>query len=560
MNELRPAQTVMKLARMGSFHQSRLSFMRVLLRRLKQNGWQFDRPVFNIDARGIGVATYRARGPESTYTLVAFSHELDSSQRSDRVIAEAWDATFTLCDGEVDAAQIERLASHVPRQEAGRLEQSEMVLSRANKSVRLFSHVLDALTRGEQPDPEMIDSVGYLFRTTAVYGAGKFGAADRELWADRPEFTGSFQPEMLAVWLIRTFSIDLVEHLAMTAAPDQAVTLDRNLRRRFGVGNSTGLGMAPFLINHPRLIHSWIKAREVALARVRGINHASQRELLTFRSLVSRARQNALDWQVDDIRQTEKIDRLRCDFDWVVEQAAMLTEHDVAPWDRLYREAEVQLSLEGQEALVSLMFEPYGELVDDLASSMCADEATPHKIDGSISVSKTLDDLAAQYDWTESIDFASEAAQARVWYVSEEKLEPRLGERFEEPLEPYEQPLSPGRDAVRMYHDLKSFSPDATIGEFLLRHPEHRHIARRLQLVSHWPYGEIRNNTIAADMVPIDLLRCKLSFFGATKFDPRSDRWLRITMYQGAPFPDELQACDPDDMAYPQLSNGTATV
>ena len=160
-----------------------------------------------------------------------------------------------------------------------------------------------------------------------------------------------------------------------------------------------------------------------------------------------------------------------------------------------------QLSLEGQEALVSLMFEPYGELVDDLASSMCADEATPHKIDGSISVSKTLDDLAAQYDWTESIDFASEAAQARVWYVSEEKLEPRLGERFEEPLEPYEQPLSPGRDAVRMYHDLKSFSPDATIGEFLLRHPEHRHIARRLQLVDQWQYGEIRNNTIAADMV-----------------------------------------------------------
>ena len=155
--------------------------------------------LFSISMRAALALRPIARGPESTYTLVAFSHELDSSQRSDRVIAEAWDATFTLCDGEVDAAQIERLASHVPRQEAGRLEQSEMVLSRANKSVRLFSHVLDALTRGEQPDPEMIDSVGYLFRTTAVYGAGKFGAADRELWADRPEFTGSFQPEMLAV-------------------------------------------------------------------------------------------------------------------------------------------------------------------------------------------------------------------------------------------------------------------------------------------------------------------------------------------------------------------------
>jgi hypothetical protein len=41
-------------------------------------------------------------------------------------------------------------------------------------------------------------------------------------------------------------------------------------------------------------------------------------------------------------------------------------------------------------------------------------------------------------------------------------------------------------------------------------------------------------------MRPVDMLRCKLAFFGATNFDPRSDRWLRITMYRGAPYPDEL--------------------
>ena len=31
-------------------------------------------------------------------------------------------------------------------------------------------------------------------------------------------------------------------------------------------------------------------------------------------------------------------------------------------------------------------------------------------------------------------------------------------------------------------------------------------------------------------IVPIDMLRLKLSFFGALKFDPRSDKWLRICM------------------------------
>ena len=86
---LRPASTVMRLARMGSFHQSRLSFMRVLLRRLKSNNWRFDRPIWDINDNGVGVATYRAKGPDRNYTLVAFAHDLPAEKRSDRVIAEA---------------------------------------------------------------------------------------------------------------------------------------------------------------------------------------------------------------------------------------------------------------------------------------------------------------------------------------------------------------------------------------------------------------------------------------------------------------------------------------
>ena len=62
------------------------------------------------------------------------------------------------------------------------------------------------------------------------------------------------------------------------------------------------------------------------------------------------------------------------------------------------------------------------------------------------------------------------------------------------------------------------------------------------------------DNTLDAQMLPIDLLRCKLSFFGATKFDPRSDRWVRITMYQHAPYPEELMTMDPDDCFYPAAS------
>jgi hypothetical protein len=61
----------------------------------------------------------------------------------------------------------------------------------------------------------------------------------------------------------------------------------------------------------------------------------------------------------------------------------------------------------------------------------------------------------------------------------------------------------------------------------------------------------VRDNLLAATMTPADLLRCKLSFFGATRFDPRSDRWIRITMYQDAPFPHELDSGPADDWVLP---------
>ena len=114
-------------------------------------------------------------------------------------------------------------------------------------------------------------------------------------------------------------------------------------------------------------------------------------------------------------------------------------------------------------------------------------------------------------------------------------------------------PLSPGYDAMKLINDLSQSSNYTNVAEFLLSFPEHRHIVRRVQIIASKEYAEIQDNTIAAEMMPIDLLRCKLSFFGATKFDPRSDRWLRINLFQHMPFPNELSKFDPDDMVFPQL-------
>ncbi|WP_071674700.1 hypothetical protein [Nioella nitratireducens] len=548
----RDPQTVMTLARLGSFHQSRLSFMRVLLRRLKSERWTFDRPRFDIDDTGVGVAVYSAHGPKHSYSLIAFANDLPPEKRSDRVIATEWDATFTLYDGVPSDADIERLSHNIPKQEAGRVSERELSVSRANRSVRLWDDVVESLAAGHQPDTARVTEVGYLMRTTAVYGSGKLGAADREATADRPEFQAPFQIEMLSVFLTRAFVMDLVEHMAQRRAPETAVPLDPALRRRFGIGNSTGLGMAPYLINHPILLNNWIAAREEALARVRSLPRALPGTAEAFRVFARRARANAHAWQSEHPLQQEKLAGLRRDMDMLATHLAAADLDSGQPWNRLWNWAETTLGLEGQEQLASLLLEPHGELVDGLSGCMAADEAGTTRIDGAMPRARLLALVEDIYGWALSIDWDARDAQARVWYTSEEKLEPRLGERFEEEIEPYEQPLCPGRDAARMNADLIA-SDAATVAAFLMRHPEHRHIARRTQIAARFPYAEIRDNTIAADMLPIDLLRAKLSFFGACHFDPRSDRWVRINMYQNAPFPADLAAGAADDWTLPQL-------
>ncbi|MFA3915971.1 hypothetical protein [Ruegeria hyattellae] len=543
---------VMRLKRLGSLHQCRLSFMRILMRRMAQENWQFSRPVFEIDDAGVGRAVYTVQGPERAYSLVAFAHDLPPDQRSDRVIAEAWDATFTLFDGIPTPEDIDRLSQNVPLQEAGRISERELSLSRANRSVRLWSHVVSRLAEGKQPDPEQIDSVGYLMRTTAVYGSGKFGAADRETLAARPELQAPFQAEMLSVYLTRIFVRDLAEYMAKIKGGDRAARLDPAIARQLGIGNSTGLGMAPFIINHPILFNNWIMAREEAIARVRSHQTATPAEVDVFRALFKRSAISVARWRSAHPIQIDKLARLRADMQAIEDHVGSENLLQDYPWDRLMRWSESALSEEGQELVASLIQEPYGDEVDGLSSCLADSNADAFVIDGAMPIKKVRELIENRFGWALNLDWSAPEHCARAWYVSEEKLEPRMGERFDEPITEYEQPLAPARDAVAAHKTLADFDADQPVSRFLMRHTEHRHTIRRAQMSMIAPYSEVQDNTISANVLPIDMLRAKLSFFGATHFDPRSDRWVRICMYAGAPYPEDLTQETADLWVYPE--------
>ena len=545
---LRGADDVMPLSRVGMSFPHRLSFGRILLRNMRRDGARPARRLWQLDVNGFGKAVYTLRFRGHVYSLVAFSQALPDNQRTDRVIATAWDSAFVLFDGDPSDDDLKRLSLNVPLQEAGRFTESELVLSRANKSVRLFRHVADALESGHQPDPAFVLEVGYLMRTTAVYGNGKFGLADREKIADRPGMSGPFQAEMLAVWLIREFTLDLVEHVACARGGSMAAVLESSTRRFFGVGNSTGLGMAPFIASHPTLLDRWIRARETALMRVRKRGAFDKDDRDSLRRLLRRCLKHLQEWQVLDPEYAARIAGLRENLVVLKSELSHGAPTGRRPWDRLWRRC-VALGPETAELCLSLLIEPHGQLIDDLADTLSCPE--PADINASMSTRKLKSILARRYGWLANIDFSKKASREKFWYVSEEKLEPRLGHRYREPGSELELPVNIAWQVKKLSGRLERYQPDSSIARFLAIYPHHRYAVMRVQIAENHCYSEIRGNWIGSECRPIDLLRCKLAFMGASKFDPRSDLWLRITLFQGAPTACQLLQDDADDWLFP---------
>ena len=539
----RDPKKIMTLSRLGSFHQSKLSFLRSFIREFKN--WKFERAIFDLSDEGYGSAVYSVKNGERTYSLICFANELKSDERSDRVIATKWDAAFVLHDGVPTQSDLDRLRENVPKQEVGRVSYKELTLSRANKSVRIFDHVVQRLAQGIQPDNKMINDVGYLYRTTAVYGSGKFGLADRYRIKDRPEICGPFRLEMMLVYLVRQFTFDQVNHIAKCKNPEGAVELSHDIARNLGIGNSTGLGMAPFIVNHPTLLHNWIFSREEALRQIRQIENVSIEDFEFFKSCLDRSKKNVNSWITESEYQNNKVEHLKQDLEKL--DSDLFPKLDTKQkylWNTIYDYIELNLSDEGVEYVVSMMMEPYDSIIEPLVAKMSSEEDQHFDIPGEKTVSELLSIVENHYSKFLDINFDKKESVANFWFISKNKEEPRIANRYEEDGSDLEQPLAIARDIAKLYKKLKSSNQSSTVAEFLLLNQDIRHVVRRCFIVEDFPYSEIQDNTIDKNLVPIDMLRLKLSFFGAQKFDPKSDKWLRINMYQGAPLIHELNSSD----------------
>ena len=548
----------MQLERLGSFHQSRLSFMRTLVRRMVAENWQITSPVFDLDNQGYGTVVYEVEAKHGTFSYVLFSHYLDPENRNDRVIANQWDLTMALCEGTVDAEQLAFLRANVPKQEAGRVDSRVLVLSRANRSARTFEYVVDELAQGRQPNVDVIAEVGYLYRTTAAYGSGKLGMADWEkVRTKHRDFARPFAAEMFTCYMLRHFSMQQADYLASQRSPETAVTLHQDIKRYLGIGNSTGLGMAPFLINHPLLINQWIEMRETALATavVASETGVDKETMARLDMATQRVIQHLGEIITADERQSnsnvvvrEELQALHL---WLQEQAAELAiTHYV--WADLIQYAEQHWHIETQEVINTMLIELYPDLVDGLEEQMGTEES--QQVTPEMSVSELLAIIEDKYDWALAIDFSKHESMGAFWYRSQEKMEPRLGQTNIDMGMEKEMPLAVGRRVRECYDLLQHYNktcPEQNVAHFIMQCPNYSGIVARIQTMAQSRYGDIRENLVHSDVLPIYLLRCKLSFFGVSKFDPRSRLWVRNTMFQGAPLISDFGIANADDWQFP---------
>ena len=550
------SKEIMTLKRMGSKYPSRLSFSRSMLRLLVREKWKIRKSKFDLDKNGYGTVIYEVDTLKGIYSLICFSRFLNDEERSDRVIADKWDTAYTLHIGKISKKNLNRLKENVPLQELGRNSPNEIILSRANKSVRLFKKVVECLSNGEQPSINEINEVGYLMRTTAVYGSGKFGLSDFERTKKATLFDQPFRAEMLSVYIIREFSVDLVEHIAHNINPKKAVKLDKKIKQHLGIGNSTGLGMAPFVIKHPKLIHKWMNQFNLAVNKIYSLKNINQKKLNEFIKLIEKSKDYLKEVKTVDSFQIKKNAKALADIKkTIIFLKKNNPKKDNYQWKNIIDFAYNNLSYDAQEIIKVKLIELYPEIADPLGDDMSNSDDL--YIKSNEKISSLIEFIEKNYQWAIKIDFNKKENSYLFWYISEEKLEPRLGERYNEKGSELEQPLGIGKLVQILYNFLLQHKEThkETVAKFLLSYPEYRGIIRRIQTLSDYKFGEVKDNILAKNTMPIDMLRFKLSFFGASRYDPKSDRWLRVSFFAGAPFYRDLSNKNVDTWGFTTMNS-----
>lgn len=537
-NSLRDPSDLMQPERLASLKQTRLSFARMLMDKMVQERWEVGLPRVDLDQDGIGRAVYTIETPSRLFSFGVFSHASDG-ENTDRIIADNWDMWGFLCEGRATSELMDSQFEELPKVREGRGTPDVLIWTRANRSSRFFGHVVNSLAAGHQPDIELLATGGYLMRSSGYYGNGLNGTKEFGAMGGDHPLKEPYMAQMLSVWMLRIFGYDLAEHIAQ-ARSSAAISLDHDIKQYLGTGNSSGIGIVHYVINHPQLIHAWLRAREVAIARAKTIEPTGD-DIERFEAVLDEAQQ----WFSEDESDTKDFflskDLISRGLEQTKQKVETLRETPTGTpfWTRLCWWAEEDLQMETQEVVHSLLLDVYPQACSGLEDSLTVSEKSDIIPEMTLATLRSV--LSSSYQWTFDIDFTQPGACRYFWYRSIDSEEPRLGIRDEHDYEEYGFPIDIARQVQRLDDDLQRRDSTDTVAEFLFDYPEHRSVVKRVQTVRNLSYGEVRANPLDADFVPLSYISCLKAIWGIQKAHPKSKGWVRGTFFQGAPLPADLR-------------------
>lgn len=554
---MRPPAVVCDPADMGGARSTRHSFSRQLIRELGSGRWSFRRTLFDLDDLGRGTATYEIESEgNQVMTMVLFSQIIGEESRTDRVIAEAWDVTGALLEGRRSDSDIGELHSQVTVQEDGRAVPGTIIWGRANRSVRYFDRVVSDLAAGHQPDRDAFGLSPYLLRSTAFYSNGKFGMRDFESYGPGHVFSTPYRAHMLAAWLFREFSCELVEHCAKAIDP-AAATLTGDWSRYFGLGNATGLGLVPYAVNHPEILNAWLWAREYPLSSAIGREDAPDSAearlvygLIEHFSIYLRQQgETRTEPFTSGAALAADLESIRSLAEEYVRHGTMASDRVAAPWHVLHAAAEV-IGPEIRGIVATVLTELTSDLDSEVESGLVCFE--DRHVDPSWTVGALRERVAEDYRWIDSFDFTDDRELDRFWFTSETSEEPRRGDSALDRGLAFQHGVNIAEQVWRLRSALSDLHPEMTVAEFLFSAPKHRAAVARVQKAGPLPYGELHANLRSAEFLPLEPQRLQLAVYGMENFNPQSTDWLRVTLFSGAPRLAEINAGEAsDDWMFP---------
>lgn len=561
---MRPADKCMTPASLSCFKSTRVSFARVLARRMIEQRWRIRTERFTCDAEGDGHGVYAIEMGAHRLTYVMRAFRWDGvekvGRRSDGALRDMFGAIFL---GVPDEDRIRRELATFDLRDADRMRTDSSVTgwTPGSRSARFFDHVVDALAAGRQPDPGVIGiGTGYLLRNGGYLGSGRNGTLSYEGYAADHPLRHPFFADLFGLYMVRQVSLDLVNGIAAARNPN-AARLSPDVARFIGVGNSSGQGMCVALQRWPHWVSAWMTVRELSLAYAKSMptdasgqsgGRCSDRllGLLERTSVYYRSVQaQCEDYVVPHARIADNLLTFR---DWVRNTVASKSG-PVRRWGELVAKAETAFDGETLEQINSLLIETFPEFADSAAEYLPIGANRERDVAPEMPIGTLRRLLGERYAWALKTDLSNSKARQHFWYHSIDNGEQRRGERIIDPHEQFESFIDHIGFVQRLAAVMACYKDTDPVAEMVADVPEMAFAASRVQYLAGLPYCEIRGGLIDRDFLPAHLIRFFLAALGMECTNPLSIRYVRGVFFPGMPLPDDLARGASEDWTFPNI-------